>query len=226
MKLTAKSPGDREFDEILSNNTGNMSEEEFLPAGAPRGSPSQHHGKEPIPANRAALIRHIETENRQLRERQRLRELGYKALLVISTVVSIALLTIAIWLFYVAWTGHHAGLTQDDLCRINHVGSTGATSSHKLKDNWESDTEYAGATRTIPNDHFDRGHSYLHHHPRQQQQQQGQHNIISIPKKLPVQKRRYKKAKQVQSRDRIFPMFDEVDRDTASKQPLVSKIRT
>lgn len=202
----ARSPGAREFDEILSadrnGSAANMSDEEFLPADGSPGSSPQRRLKEPIPANRAALIRQIEDENRRLRERQRFRELGYQALLVITVVVSLALLTIALWLFYVAWRG--AGgmtLTKEDLRRLAReaavqarrppaVGGSITRTTRNVNDVWDrvleggDDDEQMAGTGT---------HHQLHrrshpiHYPKK---------IVSIPTKLSSTSARHRAGPQ------------------------------
>jgi uncharacterized membrane protein YukC len=92
--ISAADEHDQLFDEIMS-----MSEDASLTGSPP--SPSQK-GQAPIPANRIALVRHIEEEQLENRRRQNLREFGYKAIVVISVVIFVALIAIFVWLMYLA----------------------------------------------------------------------------------------------------------------------------
>lgn len=194
---STRSPGTREFDEIISadrnSSTGNMSDEEFLGTGGSPESSSQRRLKEPIPANRAALIRQIEDENRRLRERQRLRELGYHALLVMTIVVGLVLLTISLRLFYVAWRGTgEVSLTREDLRQLAHEAVLQAR---------ERPSRSGGTTRTTRDVHglWDRvleddradeltSKKRVHYHHQLHQRPLPTHHyprkIISVPKKL------------------------------------------
>lgn len=191
---STRSPGTREFDEILSadrnSSTGNMSEEGFLATGGSPESSPQRRLKEPIPANRAALIRQIEDENRRLRERQRLRELGYHVLLVITIVVGLVLLTISLRLFYVAWRGAgEVSLTREDLRRIAREAAMqargrpfeGGTSrtTRNLHDLWNKvleDDEIDGrAVKEKTHHQLHQRSSPTHHYPKK---------VVSMPKKL------------------------------------------
>lgn len=87
---------ERDFDAVLFS-PGSMSSEPFLP-----DQPSPGSVREPIPANRIALIRQIEDQNKELRQRRRIRDMGYKVALVISIIGMLYLLTIFFWMLYLA----------------------------------------------------------------------------------------------------------------------------
>ena len=116
------SSADRDIDDLLSQP--NQSDDSFLPPVPP----SPKRVKEPIPANRIALLRIIEDESREQRRRQRIRDLGYTALKVIAIVVALLLLSITMWLFFVAFTNtNDNGLGVDfpdhESILVNHAGT-------------------------------------------------------------------------------------------------------
>lgn len=101
LSQTFSADDDPELDEIIAR--AGPSEEEFLAPHTSAPSSPLRRAKEPIPANRMALLRQIEEENLQLRRRQRLRSLGYKAVMVISIVTFLAIASILFWLLYLAF---------------------------------------------------------------------------------------------------------------------------
>jgi hypothetical protein len=124
-KLQQSITADQEFDQIL-----NMSEEALNSA------------KEPIPANRIALLRKIEEENDELRNRQRFRDLGYRTVVVLGIMVSFALMAILLWMCHLAlrhernhghtlyWKNHAAHNNH-----LRHLDTTMTEHDPKIKDN-------------------------------------------------------------------------------------------
>lgn len=100
LSQTFAADDDPELDEIIAR--AGPSEEDFLDPHSTAPSSSNQHANAPIPANRMALVRQIEEENRQVRDQQRTRELGFKALVVISIVTILAVASILFWLLYMA----------------------------------------------------------------------------------------------------------------------------
>ena len=123
--ISAADEHDQLFDEIMS-----MSEDASLTGSPP--SPSQK-GQAPIPANRIALVRHIEEEQMENRKRQNLREFGYKAIVVMSVVIFVALIAIFVWLMYLAMSSaqhQRIFLTRNKRVGMDDTYGMGTTDAH------------------------------------------------------------------------------------------------
>lgn len=65
--------------------------------------------KQPIPANRQALLREIEEENQELRRRRKIREIGHRVMIVVAIILGVALVGVIGWMAYVGLAGSRLG---------------------------------------------------------------------------------------------------------------------
>lgn len=102
--MSATEEEERDFDEILRLDSPTHQQEtsRFLPPTDDGPEPSLRRAKHPIPANRIALIRQIEEERAELRQRARLRNLGKMAMITLAIIVNLAALVVLFWLLYEA----------------------------------------------------------------------------------------------------------------------------
>ncbi len=105
---SAEDDHQRDFDDVLMNAPRTPAEtaprifggEEWVANDvSPCFSPARLV-KEPIPANRAALLRHIEDENKTQRRRRTLRRLAYKIMMVVFVAAAVYFSLFFLWMLY------------------------------------------------------------------------------------------------------------------------------